>query len=158
MVWICIEISGVSSPLDGARLLLTPEISMQIQTTLDLHRNFRGEQQARAVERAGEFHPFLADLAQGAEAENLKTAGIGEDGFVPAHEAVQAVMGGDGLQPRPQPEVKSVAKADLRPGVGERRRGHGLDRAVSADRHERRGVDDAMIECDAPAAGGLTGG
>jgi hypothetical protein len=62
----------------------------------------------------GELDAFLDDLAQRAQAEDLEAARIGEDRSVPAHEAMQAAVGGDDLQPRPQPEVEGVAEHDLR--------------------------------------------
>ena len=53
--------------------------------------------------------PCLGDGAQGRQAEDLVAAGVGEDGAVPVHEAVQPPQGLDGRNPGPQVEVVGVA-------------------------------------------------
>ena len=119
---------------------------------LDAHRLLGREEQAIAVERRGELHAFLGDLAQRAEAEDLEAARVGEDRPVPAHEAVQAAVPCDDFEPRAQPQMKSVAEHDLRPSGTQFLGRHGLHRAIGADGHERRGVDASMRELEHAAA------
>lgn len=128
-----------------------------IQHLLDLHRDFRRQEELGAIVRRRELDAFLGDLAHGAQRENLEAARVGEDGLLPVHEIVQAVMGLDHLQPRPQPQVEGVAKADLGADFGQRSGCHGLDRAVGADRHENRCLDDAVGQGQGAAAGGAVG-
>ncbi len=129
-----------------------------IERVLDAHRLFRRQEQLVAVDRRRELDAFLGDLAQRAEREDLEAAGVGEDRFVPAHEAVQAAVRGDDLQPRAQPQVEGVAEADLRTDLVEVARRHRLDRAVGADRHEDRRLDDAVRQRQPAAACGTVGG
>lgn len=57
---------------------------------LDFHGLLRRQKQLVAVDRALESHAFFGDFAQIAQAEHLKAARVGEDGFVPANKLVQA--------------------------------------------------------------------
>jgi hypothetical protein len=125
---------------------------------LDAHRLLRRQEKPVAVDRRLEGDSFFADLAQCAERKNLKAARIGENRSVPAHEAVQSTMCGDGLQTRSQPKVEGVAETDLRAAFDQVARGHRLDRSVGADRHEGGGFDDAMGEADAASTGCAVGG
>ena len=67
-----------------------------------------------AVEVRLEDHALLGDLAQAAQAEDLKAAGIGEDGVRPGHEAVQSAHLADQLVPGPQIQMIGVGQQDLR--------------------------------------------
>jgi hypothetical protein len=87
----------------------------EFSTALDAHRLLGGEQQLVAVDRRGEAHAFLADLAHLAQAEHLEAAGVGQDGLVPAVERMQsAELASITGQPRPQPQMEGVAQDDLR--------------------------------------------
>ena len=55
--------------------------------------SFGTEKQRRAVKMRTEFDAMRLDFADFGEAENLKTAAVGEDGHVPIHELVQAAGG-----------------------------------------------------------------
>ena len=116
------------------------------------HRQLGREKQPVAVDGRGERDAVLVDLAQRPQAEHLKAAGVGEDRPAPAHEAVQAAVRGDHLDPGTQPEMKGVAEHDLRAERFELVGRHRLDRAVGAHRHEHRRVDDAVRECELPAS------
>ena len=67
-------------------------------------------------------------------------------------------MCGDGVKAETQPEMEGIAEADLCADLGEVARRHRLDRAVGADRHEDRGLDDAVVQGQRAAAGGAVGG
>src|SRR5690606_19503489 len=56
-----------------------------------------------------------------------------------------------------QEQVEGIAEDDLRAQFLDLPRQHALDRAVGADRHERRRLDGAARERDAAAAGGAVG-
>src|SRR5271156_1624635 len=94
---------------------------------------------------------LLTDFPHLGEAPDLKTAGIREDGPPPMHEAMQPLMRCDDLQAGPEVQVKSVAEHDLGAYALEILRSHGLDRAIRADRHERRRLDGAAGKLE-PAA------
>ena len=95
-----------------------------------------------AVDRRGELHALLADLAQRAQAEHLEAARVGEDRPVPAHEAVQAAVRARSPRARAAAtggrccRARSARRAP-RSSAGR----HRLHRAVGADRHERRRLD-----------------
>jgi len=71
---------------------------------------------------------------------------------------MQPTVRADHLDAGAQHEVEGVAEDDLGPQRAQLLRGHGLDRAIGADRHEGRGLDSAARERHAPAAGGAVGG
>ena len=73
---------------------------------LGVHGGFGREFVRVAVEVGLEDHAFVGDLAQAGEAEDLESAGIGEDGARPRHEAVQSAHGAD--QVRAGAEVKMI--------------------------------------------------
>ena len=100
------------------------------------------------------MHSFLGDLAQRTEAEDLEAARVGEDRAVPAHEAMQAAVLLDHLEPGTQPEMERIAEHDLRADGSQLMRRHRLDRAVSAHRHECRRVDASMRELEHAASRG----
>ena len=58
-----------------------------IEVALDAHHALGREQMLGAVQMGTELHAFLPDLAQGAQAEDLEAAAVGEDGaglnFIP---------------------------------------------------------------------------
>ena len=101
---------------------------------------FRAEEDALAIDRRAERHAFLADLAHGAEAEDLETAGIGEDRPVPAHEAVQAAVGFDDFRAGAQHQVEAVGENHVGAGFPHLPGVQALHRAVGAHRHERGGA------------------
>ena len=67
------------------------------------------------------------------------------------HEAMQPLMRRDDFEARPQIEMKGIAEHDFGADWLEILRRHRLDRAVSADRHERRRLHGAARKCE-PAA------
>ena len=119
---------------------------VRVQHLLDFHRLFRRQEQLVAVDRALEGNAFLGNLVHGAQAEYLEAAGVGEDGFVPADEVVQAAKLLDDLQARAQPQVESVAQNDLGLDVVQLVRAHRLHRAVGAYRLEDRGLHRAVVQ------------
>ena len=122
-----------------------------IEYALDTHGLFRTQEQFIAIDRRLKRHSFLANLAQRPQTEHLKTARIGEYRTTPAHKPVQAAMRRDDLQPGTQPQVESIAQHDMRADVVQFLRTHRLDRAVSADRHKRRGLYPAVRQRQLPA-------
>ena len=76
-----------------------------------------------------------------AQAPDLEAARVGEDGPLPADEAVQAAELADHVQAGAQEQVEGVAEDDLRADGLDVARQHALDRTVSTDRHERWGFN-----------------
>ena len=134
------------------RALVELHHDVAVEQRLDLHRDFGREEQLVAVHGRGELHALLADLAHLAQAPHLEAAGVGEDGLVPALEAVQAAELLEHVEPRPHPQVEGVAQDDLRVHLIERARRHALHRAVGAHGHEDRRLHDAVIQGEAAAA------
>ena len=69
---------------------------------------------AAAVQMRAEADALVGHLAQRAQAEDLKAAGVGEHGPRPTDEVVQSAHAPDGLVAGPQVEVIGVAEDDLR--------------------------------------------
>jgi len=104
----------------------------------------------RAVDVGLEMHALLGDPPQGAEAEDLEPAAVGEDGAVPVHEPVETPVVPDQLVARTQVEVVGVAEDDLGPRLLEPRRGHGLDGSLRPHGHED-GRAHLAVGCRHPA-------
>ena len=125
---------------------------------LDLHGRLGAEKMARAVDMGLKGRPLLGDLPQGAQAVDLESAAVGQDGAGPVHEPVQAAELGDQSMSRPQIEMVGVAEDDLRAQVADLLRRQRLDGALGAHRHEGRRRDLAVRRLDlsracAPQAG-----
>ena len=112
---------------------------------LHVDGRFRSEHVRIAVEVRAEQHAIGGDLAQAAEAEYLKSSGIGQDGPWPGHELMEAAQPADGFVPRAQKEMISVAEDDLGVQIiDEVAREEAFDGGLRADGHEDRGLDDAV--------------
>jgi hypothetical protein len=120
--------------------------NVRAEHALDADRFFRRQHHPVAVHRRCESHAILGELTQRREAEDLEPAGVGEDGELPPHEAVQPAVLLDDLKTGAQPQVERVAEHDLRADLLQFRGRHCLDGAVRADRHERRRLDRAVRE------------
>ena len=105
----------------------------------------------RAVEMRSELHAVIVDLAERREAEHLEPAAVGQDRPGPSHEPVQPPEPCDHIVTRPEKEMIGIAEEDLDARRGQLLRGERLDGAVSADRHERGGVD-VPVKGTQPAA------
>ena len=67
---------------------------------------------------AEELNAGLADLADAGEREDLKPAGVGQNGPVPAHEAMDAAEALQLVGAGPKHEVIGVVEDDLGAGSG----------------------------------------
>ena len=105
-----------------------------------------------AVEVRGKGHTVFGEFAQPREAEDLKAAGIGQDGPVPVHELVQPAAPGDHLVAGPHAQVIGVAEDDARTEVFQVLGADRLDRALGAHRHEDGSGDDAVGGVQFPCA------
>ncbi len=107
-----------------------------------------------AIQVRTEDDAFFDDFADTGEAEDLKSAGIGEDGARPGHEAVQSAEGADELVTGAQVEVIGIAEEDLDVEIlGEVALGEALDGGLGADGHEDGRADIAVRGMQYPGAG-----
>ena len=102
--------------------------------------------------------PSSVSLDSCDEREDLEAARVGEHGARPADHLVQAAVRGDDLEAGAQPQVIGVAEDDARADGLELARGHRLDGAVGADRHEDGRRDLAVRERERAGAGVAVGG
>jgi hypothetical protein len=137
--------------------LVQAHCDVRAEVLLDAHGAFGAQFQQAAVDVRTEDGGAVVDLEVGGEAEDLVTAAVGEDGPVPAHEAVQAAQLGDQLVARAQGEVVGVAEDDLHAGFFELLRGEALDGRLGADRHEHGRLDGAVRGVHAAPAGAAVG-
>ena len=120
---------------------------------LDFCRPLRCQHHRRAVDVRAEERALVADAAGGGEAHDLEAAGVGQNGALPAREAVQPAEGCDPLGSRAEHEVVGVGEDHLR-ARGRKVAGEdALDRPRRPDRHEGRGLDRPVLECQLPAPG-----
>lgn len=80
---------------------------------LDGHRFFGAEHHFRPVEVGLEADAFFGDFAHFGERPNLEAAGIGEDGFLPSGEIVEAAHFVNEFVARAQPEMIGISENDL---------------------------------------------
>ena len=124
--------------------LVEGHANIRAQRDLHIHGVFRSKKVAAAVQMRAEAHALIRHLAQLAQAEDLKAAGVGEQRARPAHKAVQPAHAPDGLVAGPQIEVVSVAEDDLYAQRFQHVLRNGLDRSGGAHRHEDRRLHRAV--------------
>src|SRR5262249_37854627 len=83
---------------------------------------------------------------------------VGEDGPVPAHEAVEAAQLAHQLVPRPEEEMVGVRQHDLSAGGADVGGREALHRAERGHRHEGGRVDGAVGGAEATSARGAVDG
>src|SRR5947209_16888762 len=114
------------------------------QADLRRHGTLRTEKVRRAIEVRPERHSLLIELAQLAKAEYLKSPGIRQKRPVPRHKAMQPAHPPDDLHTRPQIQVISISKDDLRSKFLNNVLRHALYGRDGSHRHEHRRVDHGM--------------
>src|SRR5678815_3276743 len=98
-------------------------------------------------------HALFCDLPQLREAEDLKSAGIGQDRAIPRHEAMQSAEMLDDLHSRPNEQVIGVPKNDLRLELPQFVRPDCLDRPLGAHWHKNRRLDHPVRSHQSSATG-----
>jgi len=142
-----------SSPVGGVfGALVEGHGDVGAKGDLHVHGVLGGEEVAAAVQVRAETDALVGDLAELAEREDLKAAGIREQGARPTDEFVQAAHAADGLVAGAQVEVIGVAQDDLRAEGFKHVLGNGLDGSGSADGHEDRGLDGLVRQMELGAA------
>jgi hypothetical protein len=111
------------------------------EVALDLHDQLGREAAARAVDVAAELDAVLIDASQSFEGEHLEAAGIGEDGTIPRHEAMEAAQLAHHVVTGSQMEVVRVGQDHPRTSAPEVLRVERLDGAEGSNRHEHRRFD-----------------
>ena len=94
------------------RALVEGHGDIRAEGDLHIHGVLGREEMGRSVEVRAEFDPFLGDLTELVEAEDLESAGVGEDGVGPAHETVQASHAADEFVAGTQVKMIGVAEDD----------------------------------------------
>src|SRR5260370_5917776 len=104
----------------------------------------RCQQMFRAVQMRPEEHALVRDFPQPGQAEDLISAGIGQDRARPSHELVQAAQIADERVPRPEIEMIGVGEKNLCAEIFEGLLRNSLDRPGRAHGQERRRINRAM--------------
>jgi len=114
------------------------------------------EEVRAAVEVRAELDAIVSNFAERAEGEDLKAAGVSEEGARPTHEFVKAAHAADCFVAGAEIEMVGVAEDDFRAEGFERVLRDGFDSALRADGHEDGGFYGLMgqEETAATAAGG----
>ena len=97
-------------------------------------------------------HALFRHFAQIAQAENLKSAGVGEDRPVPRHELLHAAKLPHHLDAGPQIQMVGVIQQDLDAQLFQHVLRHTFDRAHRSHRHEDRGSHLAVGGEESPGA------
>lgn len=128
---------------------------MPVRTKLFLnpHRPLRRQLQQTAIDVRAEHHMVVRQFTKRVQAEDLKSAAVGQNRAVPLHEGMQIPEAGHDLLPRPQGEVIRVGEDHLRPDLAELVGPDPLDGSARADRHETGGFDDAVWRVEEAGAG-----
>jgi len=96
---------------------------------------------------------FFAHFSKLVEAEDLESAGVGQNRAVPRHEAVQAAESADLLYARPQIKVISIAQENLNTEFFEDVLRHGFHGSLCSNGHKDRGFDFPMRRGESAATG-----
>ena len=99
---------------------------------------------AAVVLHGAEANALVGELHELAVGEDLKAAGVREDGPIPAHELVNAAELGHEVLARPLREVVGVVENDLGAQVCHLRRHQALDRGLRTHGHEDGGGNVAV--------------
>ncbi len=126
--------------------------NVRTEGKLNLRSFFRRKEMLGAVEMEAEAHALIAGFSQLGEAEDLITAGIGEDGARPGHELMQPAELADEFVARTQIEMIGVCEDNFRAEFFERFLGQGFDGSLRAHGHEERSLDGAVGRGQAAAA------
>ena len=124
-----------------------------VERGLNLHAHLWRHEQFVAVNRRGEMHTLFGDLAHRTQTPHLKTATVGQDGFVPLFEAMQTAKALHYIQAGSHPQMEGIAQNDLRAHFMQAPRHHSFDRAVSAHGHKNRRLDHALVQSQTATAG-----
>ncbi len=120
---------------------------------LDSDRLFGREAVAGAVDVTLERYPFIVDLVDVAQRENLEPARIGQNRVGPIHELVQSTQIGDDFITRPQVEMVRICQNQAGLHGFQLSRGDGLDRCLGSHRGKKRGFQGAMRRMKNPGPG-----
>src|SRR5262249_41115142 len=111
-----------------------------------------------AIDGGSELGAGLRDLPELREAEDLESAGVGEDRAIPAHEAMKPAELLHEVVSRPEEEMVRIGENDLGAGRAEVVRPQRLHRRVRADRHEDWRFDDSVGGRESAGARRAVGG
>src|SRR5579884_865577 len=126
------------------RTLIQAHGDVRAEVFLDGNSAFGCQLHQRTIDVRTKHGGMIVDLARRRQAVDLKTAAVGENGTVPAHEVMQAAQFSNHIVAGPQREVIGVAQNYLGSGVSNLIRCQSLDRGLRADRHKDRRLDNAM--------------
>ncbi len=105
-----------------------------------------------------EGYAFFADLAQIVETENLEAAGVGENGSIPRHEAVQAAHLANGFDSGTQIKMVGIAKQNLDAEFLQDILRNAFDRTKRSYGHEDWRFDFSVGHDEFARTGGVAGG
>ena len=125
---------------------------VRAERDFDFERFLGRKKMLGAVEVRAERDAVIGHLAQFAQAENLKAAGIGEDRMRPGHEPVQPAHRANQLMAGTQVKVIGVSEKNLHAELFEVLLRLALHRCRRAHRHKRRRFDHAVRRREAPEA------
>src|ERR1051326_1677270 len=107
----------------------------------------------RAVQVGAEGDPFFGDLTKLVQAEDLKTARIGENRARPGHETVQSAKFADLIDTWAKEKMVGIAQENLDAQVFEKILRNSFYCRQGAHGHEDRSFDLAMRRDQPPRAG-----
>jgi len=121
------------------------------QLPLDIHAFLWPQKHLITVNMRAETHAVRLNLAQITQRPDLKSAGIGKDGAIPGHKAVQATHLFDKFRTGAEHQVIGITEDDLCANLIKVAGCHGLDCCLRANWHENRRFYHAMWQMHATA-------
>src|SRR5262249_17184273 len=115
------------------------------------------EEVGRSVQVRAECDPFFGHPAQFAQAKDLESTRVGENGPPPRHEPVQPAQLANRLNSGPQVKVIGIAENDLRSESLKNVLGNTLHRSNRAHGHKDRGLDRGVRRNQSPSASSTAG-
>src|SRR5260370_35043595 len=110
---------GMVARRGGLDALIEHHCNVGAKRELHLDGLLRRQQMFRTVQMRPEEHALGRDFPQPGPAEDLISAGIGQDRARPSHELVQAAQIPDQRVPRPEIEMRSGGEKNLRAEIFE---------------------------------------
>src|SRR5207302_5668583 len=142
------EIIGISCIFLGTGIrsaLVEDHQDVRSELTLDIDDRLGCKAMDGAVYVGPKPNTLRFDLSQPGETEHLISAAVGDNGCVRSHKPVEARGPSNNLDARSEIQMVRVAQEDRSLDFNQLPRREGLYAGLSAHRHERRGMNRAMI-------------
>src|SRR5579864_969435 len=122
------------------------------EANLSLSRALGGQKVRRPIQMRTKRHAVFGDFPEIAKAENLESAGVGQNCARPRHECVESAESANLLDSRPEIKVIGIAEQNFYAEILQYILRNGFHCGLGTDRHEHWGVDLTVRGAEPPSA------